>query len=302
MPPRIVGICLVRNEENFVLWALGNVLDFCDEIIVIDNCSTDRTYPLLQRFATDNPKVRLITDANASGSNAYVQDYIGENVWVFGVDGDEIYDREGLSRFRERVLADEFADYWQVLPHMAHATRVDLEAGSAIAYTRTSVGKFYNFAKLESWRPDRQRLHGPFTLCPGREPKVLRLHESAESWETGDFRCLHLCFFPRSGVDAETAVRNNITDKYFRHAWRRPLFSLLLQLPWLTRAQQHYLAKRALPIKNRQYMAGALSELTLKGFGRPASAAEAVISATSGKRRSKPDLRSDLELRYLGSE
>ena len=112
MVTRIVGICLVRNEENFALWALGNALDFCDEILVIDNFSSDRTYPLLERFAAANPKVRLIRDANASGTNAYIQEYIGQDVWLFGIDGDEIYDREGLARFRARLLAGEFAAYF----------------------------------------------------------------------------------------------------------------------------------------------------------------------------------------------
>ena len=39
MATRIVGIVLVRNEENFVTWAIQNAIDFVDEMLVIDNMS-----------------------------------------------------------------------------------------------------------------------------------------------------------------------------------------------------------------------------------------------------------------------
>ena len=40
---RIIGVCLLRNEEHFVAWSLMNIAEFCDEIIVLDNKSNDRT-------------------------------------------------------------------------------------------------------------------------------------------------------------------------------------------------------------------------------------------------------------------
>jgi len=40
---KIVGICLVRNEERFLDLILNNIIDFCDQILIADNKSTDHT-------------------------------------------------------------------------------------------------------------------------------------------------------------------------------------------------------------------------------------------------------------------
>lgn len=306
MTTRIVGICLVRNEENFVLWALGNALDFCDELLVIDNLSMDRTYGLLETFAAAHRKIRLVRDANASGTNAYIQDYIGEDVWAFGVDGDEIYDRDGLARFRGRLLAGEFDGHWRLRPQWANATRIELGAGVADAYPSATAGKLFNLSVLKSWRPDRERLHGPFELKPGVVKTEINFNRTTP-WAECDFRCLHLCFFPRSGVDGSAALRTNIVDNYWRHAWRRPVFGMLLKLGIFNERQRRYLARRALPIKNRDYMGGEMQSLALSGFGRPvdlaefdpqAWRAEKVIADLTAARAAQPDLRSALEREY----
>ena len=51
MATRILGIVLVRNEENFVTWAIENAIDFVDEMLVIDNLSRDGTPDRLATLA-----------------------------------------------------------------------------------------------------------------------------------------------------------------------------------------------------------------------------------------------------------
>lgn len=41
---KIVGICLIKNEDYYIEQVLKNIMDFCDKIIVLDNMSEDNTY------------------------------------------------------------------------------------------------------------------------------------------------------------------------------------------------------------------------------------------------------------------
>jgi hypothetical protein len=270
---RIVGIVLVQNEEHFITWAIGNALEFCDEWLVIDNRSRDATPGKLAALAAAHPgKIRLIEEPNALRTNAYVQPYIGQDVWVFGLDGDEIYDREGLRRMRQRVLAGEFARNWRLFGHSLHATRVDLANGTAAGYTTPEAKpaiKLYNFAVMESWHANTQRLHGTPVLKPGFSHDEDRSLAREADWDHCDLRDLHLCFFPRSSINVEVEMRANITDRSFRNVWRRPLFKAL-QAVGLGRGRMGaYLARRAGLKKPLQYVRGEIVERRLEGFGSP---------------------------------
>src|SRR5690606_18625709 len=102
---RIVGLMLLRNEDRFVTWAVRNVVHFCDELILLDNGSSDDTPARLAALTRSHPHVRVEPCDDPNTSQRALEGYAGQNVWVFGVDGDEIYDPEGLGRLRPRTLA-----------------------------------------------------------------------------------------------------------------------------------------------------------------------------------------------------
>ena len=302
MATRIVGIVLVRNEENFVTWAIENAIGFVDEMLVIDNLSRDGTTGRLAALAARHPKLRVIRDSQPDHTNRHLQAYVGEDVWVFGLDGDEIYDREGLARMRRRLLGGEFAQCWTVFGHSLHATVLDLDRGLATGYVTPPAApatKLYNFAIIESWHANTQRLHGRPVLKPGYD-----LHTTGQvgtaGWADSDFRNLHMCFFPRSSLDVATEVRPNITDKSFRNVVRRPVFKALQAMGVKGRLAD-YLAKRSGLKKPLRYMRGDVAQLALgSGFGRPAdhalldpraSKVEALIAAVSARRSAAPDIR-----------
>ena len=47
---RITGAILTRNEEANVEFALRSLYSWCDELIVVDMRSTDRTRDIAQRY------------------------------------------------------------------------------------------------------------------------------------------------------------------------------------------------------------------------------------------------------------
>lgn len=303
MTIRIVGIVLVRDEENFLAWAVGNAIDFCDELLLIDNRSRDSTPDRIAALAARHPKIRVISEANALHTNAFVQPYIGRDVWVFGLDGDEIYDREGLRRLRTRLLAGAYSRNWSISGHSLHATRVDLDAGRATGYTTpvaAAATKLYNFALIASWHENTQRLHGRPVLRPGYDLSGWLDRAATESWQDCDLRNLHLCFFPRSGRDGDVEVRQNITDRSFRNVWRRPVFRAVQALGLAQGRLGAYLAPRATIKKYVRYMLGPLVERDVSGMLRPtlhaeldprAAATEAMLADLSARRAASPDLR-----------
>jgi hypothetical protein len=298
---RIVGIVLVRNEENFVTWAVENALGFVDDMLVIDNLSVDETPARLTALAARHPKITLIRDSQPDRTNRHLQRYIGQDVWVFGVDGDEIYDTAGLGRMRERVLGGEFARYWSVVGKSLHPTVLDLDGGKATGYISppaAAATKLYNFSAIGSWHAGTQRLHGQPVLKPGFDRADI--HYDPAGWSDGDFRNLHLCFFPRSSLDERTELRANITDRSFRNVVRRPVFSLMRRLGVKGRLAD-YIAQRSVLKKSLRYMRGDVVERDIgAAFGRPADFVslaesavdvEAVIAGVSARRAGEPDIR-----------
>jgi glycosyltransferase involved in cell wall biosynthesis len=215
---RIVGISLVRDEDLFVEQAVRNVLDFCDELILVDHRSRDDTPRILAALAVEHPdKVSLHRVDDPSASHDLVASLAGQDVWVLAVDGDELFDPEGLRAFRPRLLAGELDDWWLVRSNALHAVELDDERRVARGYLSPpapSMVKLHNFALIESWEGRHpERLHGTEGLRfkPGHEARKLEL-EKQVGWEESPLRCLHLCFLRRSSRERKARARVNIPD------------------------------------------------------------------------------------------
>jgi len=97
---QIVGVMLVHNEDVFVERALRNSAGFCDRIHVADHMSTDATWEILEAIAGELDHVDAVRVRATGDSHALVEGYAGTDTWVFGIDGDELYDPAGLARLR----------------------------------------------------------------------------------------------------------------------------------------------------------------------------------------------------------
>lgn len=263
---RIVGIVLVRNEEHFVAWSLRNIAGFCDEIIVLDNDSNDGTPERLAALEGRFPHLVVRREPDPNRSHRHLEKYAGTKTWVFGVDGDEIYDPVGLARLRPGIVGGAYDGYWRIAGHMLNATRLDLDAGVGRGYGTPytpSVTKLYNFGALASWRdPDRQRLSGrSMVFRPGySRSRALRL-DRREAWSRCDLRCLHLCFFPRTSLEngSPTDRRNPSQVKASPTVRALEGVKTFLRHPFL----------RGSGYKTRRYRRGKRVTRNVSAFGRP---------------------------------
>jgi hypothetical protein len=139
-----------------------------------------------------------------------------------------------LGKFRRRLEAGEFDRDWCIFGNVLNVRRLDLASGLAeghLAPPCRSMTKLYNFSAIEAWQgPCLERLHGGRVVFKDGFNETMRrdLHQ-AVSWEDAEFRCLHLCFIPRSAKDEQAAgPRKNIMDvhnksltKTLRALWDR---------------------------------------------------------------------------------
>lgn len=229
---------MIRNEEFFIERVLKNIEGICDEIIVLEHKSEDDTLEIVQRFAKDNPKIRIVrieSPVDAIGTPV-IQALMGSPTWVFSVDGDEIYDPQGLGRLRKELLSGTYQDMWSIRGHYLHCVDLDLKRMTAKGYLgppSKEVTKIRNFSLVKTWRPD-----GRNTLFQSRDivyrdesyidplrtesrgramvrpDKCYRVYKDF-SWEDTYLRCLHLRFIKRSrvdDVDRDLFPRRNSSD------------------------------------------------------------------------------------------
>jgi glycosyltransferase involved in cell wall biosynthesis len=257
----ILGIVLVKNEDLFLRQAIRNASAFCDHWIFADNGSDDATPGLLAELAGVLPSAELHALRNPADSHRLLQRYAGSDTWVFGLDGDEIYDAAGLKTMRSRLLSDEFANSWMVLGNVLHVSSLDREKRVAFGYASPpcrSMTKLYNFGAIDSWEGYcPERLHGgtPRFRKGFSSNQRTALHESIP-WEMADFRCLHVCFLRRSSQDSGSPVRNNLMDIQGGTRFSR-----------LTKRIAAFLGKGSRPKwKNERYRCGPLVRVSTEGF------------------------------------
>ena len=58
----ITAHCLVKNEENFVGFAIKSVINFVDKVIVFDTGSTDKTVGLIKNLVKEFPEKIIFED------------------------------------------------------------------------------------------------------------------------------------------------------------------------------------------------------------------------------------------------
>jgi len=204
MSGKIVGIVLVRNEDVFVEQAVRNIAEFCDRIHAVDHVSSDGTWDILRRLAREYLHLDARRAHHAGESHKLIEQYAGTSTWVFGVDGDELYDAARLEGFREDLLGGGYDGVFKVASNVLNCVELDPErARGYLSPPSRSITKLYNFAAIDEWRGDgSERLHGGRILFRDGydEGSVDNIGERI-GWDETPLRCLHACFLRRSSSE-----------------------------------------------------------------------------------------------------
>ena len=261
--PHIVGICLLYNEDVYVYRMLANIHAFCDRILVADHKSTDKTPEIVKQFCRQRSNVEYYRIDKLGESHELISALAGTPTWVFGVDGDEIYDPIGLKTLRRQIISGEYNDYFRIMGNVLNCVELDEAKRVATGYLAPpcrSMTKLYNFGSLEAWEgPCSERLHGGKVIYKdgyGYE-KSCNLHLE-NSWENSLFRCLHTVFLKRSSKENKnmTGGRLNVADM------------ASLGIIGQTKKKLLSLFGKSMPstYKKEKYMRGALLEKDISSF------------------------------------
>ena len=91
---RISAVIMTLNEEHNVEFALRSVRPWCDEVIVVDMMSDDRTQEIARRYVDQlltHERVGFVEPARVQGFAAATGD------WIINIDADEVVS-PGLAR------------------------------------------------------------------------------------------------------------------------------------------------------------------------------------------------------------
>src|SRR5439155_215245 len=196
--------------------AIRNVAEFSDGIHIIDHVSDDRTWDIVRSLAHEFDHVDARRSRNSADAQRLLEPYAGTDTWVIGVDGDELYDPEGLARFREQLLDGAHSEVFRLKAHVLNCDEFDTEAGTAsgwLAPPSRPVTKVFNFGAVESWTDSPDPLQsGKVVFRPGFHWESRRDLADGTTWETDPLRCLHVCFLRRSSRDVEAGTRKNLDE------------------------------------------------------------------------------------------
>lgn len=239
---KIVGIVLVHNEDRFLGRVLQNISEFCDHIIICDHQSDDSTPGIIKSFCDRHHHAEGHVIRDMKQSHEILEPYAGQNVWVFAVDGDEVYDPAGLRNFRLELQAGLYDKWWILFGNVLNCTKLDEKNRLAEGYLAPpcrSVTKLYNFSLIHSWQGSSgERLHGgDIHFKQGYHKRLRYCLYDDRVWERATFRCLHMCFLQRSGRQrawrGRYLPRPNPADIMSRNHFQRvvSIFKKILKIP-----------------------------------------------------------------------
>lgn len=103
--------CIVKNEENFVWYAIKSVIDFSDKIIVFDTGSTDKTVEIIQGLVREFPDKIIFEEKGECDKKRHTelrQEMVEKTTtsWFLILDGDEVWSKRGAEEMLKIVNAD----------------------------------------------------------------------------------------------------------------------------------------------------------------------------------------------------
>lgn len=97
----ITAHCLIKNEENFVGYAIKSVINFVDQIIVFDTGSTDSTVEIIQKLVKEYPEKIIFEEKGPCDKTRHTQlrqEMLDRTKtdWFMILDGDEVWTKRGM--------------------------------------------------------------------------------------------------------------------------------------------------------------------------------------------------------------
>lgn len=153
---KVTAHCLIKNEENWIWYALNSVIDYVDKIIVYDTGSTDNTVKIIKSIK--NPKI--IFEERGEVDKKQFTDLRQEMLdrtktdWLIVLDGDEVWPNKSIEVLIKAI---------DKAPESKDAVIVGLWLCEGDVF-------HYN----EYWAENRNMKHSPKRLMGYMQPRAIR--------------------------------------------------------------------------------------------------------------------------------
>lgn len=107
----ITGHMVVKNEDQWVGFAINSVLPFVDTFLITDTGSSDNTVKIIQSIKSNKIKFAQVTVESPSDVTKVRESQIKatQTPWIWLVDGDEIYPRDTAGEVVKAVKEDKYS-------------------------------------------------------------------------------------------------------------------------------------------------------------------------------------------------
>ncbi len=137
----------VFNEERYVSRVLARVTEYADDILVVDDGSTDRTPSLLTKFPVDVIRHGVNRGYGRSLRDAFDWAAMRGYDWVLTMDCDEQHEPAAIPHFLDRIHAD-ISDVISGSRYLDTQLAADSESTPAVAASNATIAP-----------PDRRRIN-----------------------------------------------------------------------------------------------------------------------------------------------
>lgn len=98
--------CIVKNEENFIWFAIMSVVDYVDKVLIFDTGSKDQTVEIIRKIQAIKKNKIIFKEVGEVGKNQFSkirQEMLeqSECEWILILDGDEVWWEDSI-----RVVVD----------------------------------------------------------------------------------------------------------------------------------------------------------------------------------------------------
>jgi glycosyltransferase involved in cell wall biosynthesis len=207
----IWGNCLVRNEEHWVWYAIKSVIDHLDKILVWDTDSTDKTVQIIKSIKSHKILFKQYGPVSPETFINARQEMFEQTKadWLFLIDGDEIWTKEGISKVTETIQ------------------KKGDEIESIVVKTINFLGDVYHYQEEAAGKYEIAGRKGHYNLR-AMNLKIPGLHADLPHGQQGYFDAdnkpiqkrdlqkilflpinyFHATYLPRSSKDAEVPLRS----------------------------------------------------------------------------------------------
>lgn len=218
MRNKITAHCIVKNEENWIWYAINSILDFIDEIFVYDTGSQDKTVEIIKSIKSSKLVFKSVSNVSGEVMTELYQEMIERTKtdWMMVLDGDEIWFKDSIKSLREFISTR--GDDWLAIITPFYTLTGDIYHHQEIGAGRYQIGPYkghltiraMNKSKISGFKAGGlYRTQGYFD---GNDTQVQNL--DYHKFFRLDKPFFHMTHLPRSSHDKMIAYPEKRKKKY----------------------------------------------------------------------------------------